>query len=342
MDHTRVKLYAAAALLLSCAMATSAQNIYSGEKASTNGIKITSWGGGTVKETSDVFLQGGYSIRVNTMGPLQGVRMAYQTPMDLTSLVSNANAVLNIHIKMPNASFGSGMTSSRRSMGAGMLSGMMLPGMTGGAGKTTAPGMAGMGGVTMPGMAGLTGSSTAKPKAMQQLRVVLINDKGGSSDFVVSLRDAYSEDGWLVVGIPMKSMVGFNKSPMLKEMRVAGDSQDVFYLGSVIGGTDTQLLRADTIRVNEEVQQLISDEQADMQSVIARKTVWLTANIAASIIPVKVSWDIDNRDGIQVDAEGIYAPVKFPEPGKYTVTLTLTDVAGVKKPFTLTRVIEVN
>jgi len=341
MDHTRVKLYAAAAVLLSCAMATSAQNIYSGEKASTNGMKITSWGGGTVKETSDVFLQGGYSIRVNTMGPLQGVRLAYQTPMDLTSLAANANAVLNIHIKMPNASSSSGMTSSRRSMGAGVLSGMMMPGMTGGAGgRTTAPGMTG--GAMMPGMAGMPGSATAKAKAMQQLRVVLINDKGGSSDFIVSLRDAYSEDGWLVVGIPMKGMTGFNKSPMLKEMRIAGDSQDVFYLGSVIGGTDTQALRADTIRVNEDIQQLLSDEQADMQSIIARKTVWLTANIAASVIPVKATWDIDDRDGIQVDAEGIYASVKFPEAGKYTVTLTLTDVAGAKKPFTLTRVIEVN
>ncbi|MHB1462158.1 MAG: PKD domain-containing protein [Armatimonadota bacterium] len=341
MKHTQVKQIVAAALVLSCAVATSAQNIYIGEKASANGISVTSWGGGAVKETSDMFLLGGYSIRVGTLGPLQGVRLAYKTPIDLSGLAANPNAVLSIHIKLPSAAkAGTTGTSSRRTMGAAaMMGGMMLPGMGGGGGMTM-PGMGGM----MPGMGGATGAAgtTAKPKVMQRLRVVMINDKDGSSDFVVNLRDAYSEDGWLVLGVPMKNMAGFDKSPQLKELRIAGDTQDTFYLGSVTGATDDNPLRADTIRINEDLQVLLDDEQADMQSLVARKNVWLTANIAASMIPVKVTWDIDNRDGLQTDAEGIYAQLKFPEPGKYTVTLTLTDVAGVKKPFVLTRVIEVN
>lgn len=347
MDHTQVRNFAAAALLLSCTIASSAQNIYSGEKASTKGITITSWGGGTVKETSDVFLQGGYSIRVGTVGPLQGVRLAYATPVDLTGLVTNPNAVLSIHMKLVNSkttgTTGAGRTTGKRTMGAaGMMAGLMMP--VGGAGGATMPAMGGAGGTTMPGMLGMGGATgtAAKPKVMQQLRVVMINDKGGSSDFVVSLRDAYDEEGWLVLGVPIKNLTGFAKSPQLKELRLAGDTQDNFYLGSVVGATDGNALRADTIRVNEDLQVLLDDEQSDMESLIARKSVWLTANIAASVIPVKVTWDIDSKDGMQTDAEGIYAQVKFPEAGKYTITLTLTDVAGVKKPFTLSRVIEVN
>lgn len=343
MKHTQVKQIVAAALVLGCAVATSAQNIYIGEKSSANGIAVTSWGGGAVKETSEMFLLGGYSIRVGTLGPLQGVRLAYKNPVDLSALAANPNAVLSLHIKLPSATktgaTGTTGASSRRTMGAAaMMGGMMMPGM--GGGGMSMPGMGGM----MPGMGGATGAAgtTAKPKVMQRLRVVMMNDKGGSSDFVVNLRDAYSEDGWLVFGVPMKNMTGFAKSPLLKELRLAGDNQDTFYLGSVTGATDSNALRADTIRVNEELQVLLSDEQADMQSLVARKNVWLTANIAASMIPVKVTWDIDSRDGLQTDAEGIYAQLKFPEPGKYTVTLTLTDVAGVKKPFVLTRVIEVN
>ena len=49
---------------------------------------------------------------------------------------------------------------------------------------------------------------------------------------------------------------------------------------------------------------------------------------------LKFSWDWDDKDGIQEDSVGRTAGHTFRKAGKYTVTLTVSDVDGVKKPQT--------
>jgi PKD repeat protein len=57
---------------------------------------------------------------------------------------------------------------------------------------------------------------------------------------------------------------------------------------------------------------------------------------------LKYSWDFDDKDGIQEDAVGQSVRHKFRKPGTYTITLTIADAYGLKKPYTTTMKAVVN
>lgn len=57
---------------------------------------------------------------------------------------------------------------------------------------------------------------------------------------------------------------------------------------------------------------------------------------------LKYSWDFDARDGIQEDATGRIVSRAWTTPGKYTITLTVSDVDGLKKPGRVSQEIEVS
>jgi hypothetical protein len=53
-------------------------------------------------------------------------------------------------------------------------------------------------------------------------------------------------------------------------------------------------------------------------------------------------WDFDDRDGIQVDSEGLVVTRKFRKAGSFKVTLTVSDLYGLKKPFVTNFPVTVN
>ena len=55
-----------------------------------------------------------------------------------------------------------------------------------------------------------------------------------------------------------------------------------------------------------------------------------TATASAGVSPLIYSWDWDDRDGIQVDAEGRSASHMYRRSGDYKVTVTVSDPFGVK------------
>ena len=58
--------------------------------------------------------------------------------------------------------------------------------------------------------------------------------------------------------------------------------------------------------------------------------------------PLRYTWDFDSADGVGVDSEGQSVIRRFRKPGDYTITLTITDIYGLKKPYTTTIKVTVN
>jgi hypothetical protein len=94
-----------------------------------------------------------------------------------------------------------------------------------------------------------------------------------------------------------------------------------FYVGQI------KLLREDT--------PLVADAGRDQEGKVGQD-ITFTAGPQLHNVQARYAWDFDDLDGIGEDALGQTVTWRFPQPGYYTVTLTVTDVAGVMVPKTST------
>ena len=139
-----------------------------------------------------------------------------------------------------------------------------------------------------------------------------------------------TRDVWSTMAIPVVALAGLKQtSGEVKEVDIFGDSPATIYLGEL------RVIRDETpIRV---------DDLPD-QTIAVNVTVSFTASADAGVTPLKYEWDFDSTDGVNVDAEGRVVKHKYrksPKDNKnntvpITVTLTVSDPYGLKKPVTRT------
>ena len=85
----------------------------------------------------------------------------------------------------------------------------------------------------------------------------------------------------------------------------------------------------------------------DDQIIFALQPIAFVGAADGGASTIKYSWDFDARDGIQEDATGRTVTYAFPRSNtqngqqKYTITLTISDVDGLKKPVSTTLEVEV-
>jgi len=207
-----------------------------------------------------------------------------------------------------------------------------LPGAPGtGTGRRTG-GMAG-GVPRIPGYGyggyrtGLT-TPTTVTRVMRQMRVVVVTTDGKQYEAVAPFDPPLAdEEGWFPIGIALGAFKGMPPNAQIREIRLFGDAYGVFYVGEIRVATDPTPITGDA---------------GEEQIVAANDLVRLEARASAGITPLRYSWDFDARDGIQEDAVGRVVTTRYRRPGEYTVTLTVTDVFGLKKPFVATTKITVN
>ena len=146
----------------------------------------------------------------------------------------------------------------------------------------------------------------------------------GSVDDTEDLRSA-----WLPISIPLsilKFSAGSEKSP-LQSVTVGGDGYSVTYIGKISLVNDNTPITA---------------WAGDSQDVAANDTVTLKARASGGASTLHYSWDFDSSDGITEQASGQSVTTQFPKPNEtHTVTLTVTDVDGIKKPVVSTTTIKV-
>lgn len=240
---------------------------------------------------------------------------------------------------------GGGMTSpggggSRSGAGGGTSGGMVGPGggttgRGGRSGGTAGPGggsgMMGPGGGTMGpggsggagGMGGTTRSLLIEPKAIKNVRVVLVMTDGQQVDVTLPMEFSRpARDGWRSLSVPFASLPAMKDvNGEIAEIRVFGDSVGTMYVGQV------RAIQDDTpIRV----------EDLAERTVAVNDTVKFTGSAEAGVSQLKYQWTVvkagEKPNPVPVDAEGRTFEHKFRKGGEYEVILTVVDVYGRKKP----------
>lgn len=175
------------------------------------------------------------------------------------------------------------------------------------------------------GYGGYTSSSSTltQGKPVRRVRVVLlINGKYLEGQVPLS-GCKVGEDGWVRVSYPLKIIKGEHEiaEPKLERLIITGDGTEPFYVGEIR-----------IINDNKPIQAYAGEDQF----VAAKDDVMFRANVDPGAAVVRYSWDFDASDGIQEDAVGEVVYHKYRKPGEYTVTLTVSDIFGLKKPATST------
>ncbi|MBV6458320.1 MAG: hypothetical protein HONBIEJF_01447 [Fimbriimonadaceae bacterium] len=324
---------ALAAGIAAIASAQVATGIYTaGRTLKDQGISVSSWGSGQITETDDIAVEGTTSIRISTRNYFQGGIIRFAKPVDLSQLYADKNNLLMLTVRLADSSVtlgsggktGGGSNSQPGSVG------------TGGGGKTGAgnPGGIGNEGSTVGG--GKTGGSgtdssvsvTAAP--LRSLRLIFTTSDGMKSEcYVDAMTSAPNDRGWRNIAVPLQAIAGLGRTnKAISDIVISGDSTATFYLGEMVVINDSTPIYAEL-------------QNTDMNLALGDEVEFRGYGSAGSSVLV-YSWDFDASDGVAVDAEGMTVKRKFRKPGKFVVTLTVSDKFGLKEPKTSKVTIEVN
>lgn len=133
-----------------------------------------------------------------------------------------------------------------------------------------------------------------------------------------------TDDQWVRIAVPLAKFKagGFN----LKRLLIFSDIPSTFNLGEIKLVTDNTPITVDPIGT---------------QTVAVYDHVFLTAEAEGGVSTLKYSWDFDSSNGIQEEQTGKVAHYVFTRGGDFTVTLTVSDVDGLKKQAQTSEVISV-
>jgi len=311
--------------------------LYTGEGADGEGVKMGGWGSGTATADRAYKTVGANSIKVETNGYYSGARIEFEVPKDLTATKADPFAFLEFIIR-----FQPGTRRTQQNMGSGG------PGSPGGLGAAGAPGNEGSGSFGAgfpgfgPGIPGAMGAGEAIVPDTRRLKVVLKAEEGMfvASNFPIALFPA-AEEGWFAVAIPFVAFKGLDQAQTckVKEIRVFGDNKDTFWIGHIKTTSDDEPIQVDSL---EELETSVGEP------------VEFRAQAQGGISPLQYIWDFDQSDGpTQEDAIGpsvvhVFRRPSNPVPGRpgelqpLVVTLTVKDLSGAKKPVRRTASVIVN
>ena len=175
------------------------------------------------------------------------------------------------------------------------------------------------------------------------MRVIIGTTDGKKSEAMIPATTTQSIDrGWKQAGVPLQAIKGFDKTnKIIKNISFSGDVSTAFYLGDIRVINDRTPIRAET----------------NFKTALANinNTLTFSAQGTGGSSVLKYTWDFDDADGIQVDAEGqtvkyrfrtasndLKNPATMRPNGEFTITLTVSDAYGLKDPYVTTIKVKVN
>ena len=292
------------------------------------GIQLSSWGSGTINETTEVAFEGTNSLRVSFRNYFQGGRINFAKPFDVKPLVADRDNLLTFTMRLASTSVvisgnGGGASSPGSGPGRGPGSG---PGGGGSGPGAPAGGEEGQGRGPGGGLGG--GTQAAAPKTLANFRVVITTTDGKKSEAFVSVPTG-ADKSWLKAGVPLQAISGFaDTNGQIKDLSISGDSSSTVYVGQIKVQNDSTPI---TGRTNRTEANLGAGQELEL----------IGYGLGGSTA-LKYSWDFDESDGIQDEGQGQAIKKKFRKTGKFVVTLTISDVFGLKTPYTTKVNITVN
>lgn len=182
-------------------------------------------------------------------------------------------------------------------------------------------------------------TTRAAASPFKQMRYLVTMADGSRYELIrrVDLPQTEDPESYVPISIPIAAIVkkagAAGKTELtgdaarIKQLAIFGDNYQQFYIGEIGIITD-------------ETDIVVSP--LDDQIVFRNDTVRFLADAQAGATSLRYSWDFDSSDGIQEDAEGRSVYRVFPKAGKYTITLTVSDVDGLKKPSKVSQELEVS
>lgn len=311
----------------------SAQTIYiPNRKISDQGINLKGWGSGTISETDEVYVEGAYSLQVTTRNYFQGGLINLAKPVDLSGAFSDKNNLLRFAIRSSGEKPKFATTVGRPGAGGGPSSagsgagGGGLAGGEGGGGGAAGgrDGGAQGGGSTTP-----QGTTIATDAVLRTLRLVVTTTDGLKSEAYLNIRSTGAE-AWRNFSLPLGAIKGFDRTnKSIQSIAISGDAISTFWVGDIRVVNDTTPISGEM------------NHKSDMNLALGDEREFVAYGFAGST-PLKYTWDFDDSDGIQVDAEGQTVKYKFRRPGTFKVTVTVSDAYGNKKPYTTSVKVTVN
>ena len=230
--------------------------VYDGKPLAQDKLDAADWGGGTVADSTELFLFGGHSLKVTTLDPYQGAKISLQTPVALSGndrmfQLTLQRGSVTLHYDpqtVPGAvpadpQAGPGGTPGNYPGGTpGNYPGG--PGGFGGRGRGRSPfggfqrGFpGGQGGFRGRGRFGRGGAAAPLIPLITKLRLEFTLADGRKADVyqpIPDTADPVAGTGWYSVNVPLSSLkFGPGAMPMLKSVTVAGDQFGVFFIGQM-------------------------------------------------------------------------------------------------------------
>lgn len=310
--------------------AVHAQSIYvPNTSIKEQGVSLKGWGSGTIAETDEVASEGAFSLRVTTRNYFQGGIIQLATPVNLSSAYGDANNLLKFTIRSSGekprfaTSVGGGTTSGGGPTAGGAGAGGAGGGGGGQGGQRDGGGGAAGGGGTQ------TGTAATSEVPLRNVRMVITTTDGKKSEAYLSVR-ATGAEAWRNFSMPLQAIIGFDKTnKTIQSIAISGDAISTFWVGDIRVINDATAITGE-MNFKDPLNLATGDEREFIAYGFAGST------------PLKYTWDFDDRDGIQVDAEGQAVKFKFRRPGKFNVTVTIADLYGKKQPVTKTVEVTVN
>lgn len=170
-----------------------------------------------------------------------------------------------------------------------------------------------------------TGSSMSTTAPFERMRYMAVMANGDTYELVrpLDMKPTEDPDAYLPISVPIKSLFMAAKKRLtgdaakLKSFVVCGDKYQQFQIGEI------QVVTDDTE---------ISINPLEDQIAFVNNDIVFSGDAEAGDSNLKFSWDWDNRDGIQEDTVGRSVTKVFQKAGKFIITLTVSDVDGLKKP----------
>ena len=140
---------------------------------------------------------------------------------------------------------------------------------------------------------------------------------------MLPLTYAPMDEDWRLVDIPVAAIKGLPPGAQIKEIRIFGDQPGTFNLAQ--------------IRVVDDTTPITIDSMSDAPAVPRNQAYRYTAMAHAGSTPLKYSWDFGTTPGQTVEERvGRSVAYTYYKPCDYTVTVTASDLYGLKPPATTT------
>ena len=316
--------------------AAHAQSIYiPNQPIKDQSVSLKGWGSGTIAETDEVASEGSFSLRVTTRNYFQGGIINFGKPIDLSGAFGDGNNLLKFAIRSSGEKPKFATTVGGAGAGGGPSAGGAGAGGAGGGGGNRGGGGgaggfdgggAGQGGA---GGGAATGTNITTDVPLRNVRLVVTTTDGKKSEAYLSVRATGAEQ-WRNFSMPLQSINGFDKTnKIVQSIAISGDAISTFWVGEIRVINDTTTINGE-MNFKDPINLATGDEREFVAYGFAGST------------PLKYTWDFDDRDGIQIDAEGQTMKHKFRKPGKFKVTVTISDLYNKKKAITKSVDITVN